>query len=84
MQRSIESLRLMNTFLNHLLLLLLVAAPGIASAAPSQCTPFRGAMLVSGDGRYLGRLTDKYDGESIFNEYGTYGSKYQTGTVRPV
>ena len=31
---------------------------------------------------YLGKLvTDKYDSDSIWNEYGTYGSKYQTNSI---
>ncbi|MEK3674657.1 stalk domain-containing protein [Paenibacillus sp. FSL R10-2771] len=31
---------------------------------------------------YLGKLTtDKYDKDSIYNEYGTYGSKYQTKSI---
>jgi hypothetical protein len=31
---------------------------------------------------YLGKLTtDTYDSESIFNEYGTYGSKYSTNSI---
>lgn len=31
---------------------------------------------------YLGKLTtNKYDADSIYNEYGTYGSKYQTKSI---
>lgn len=39
--------------------------------------------LYSNDGRtYLGKLTtNKYDDESIFNEYGKYGSKYSTYSI---
>ena len=39
--------------------------------------------LYSNDGKtYLGKLTtNKYDSESIFNEYGTYGSKYSTKSI---
>jgi len=39
--------------------------------------------LYSYDGKdYLGKLvTNKYDSDSIWNEYGTYGSKYQTNSI---
>ena len=39
--------------------------------------------LYSYDGKdYLGKLvTNKYDSNSIWNEYGTYGSKYQTNSI---
>lgn len=39
--------------------------------------------LYSYDGKdYLGKLvTNEYDSDSIWNEYGTYGSKYQTKSI---
>ena len=39
--------------------------------------------LYSNDGKeYLGKLvTNKYDSDSIWNEYGKYGSKYQTDSI---
>ena len=39
--------------------------------------------LYSNDGKeYLGKLvTNPYDSDSIWNEYGTYGSKYQTNSI---
>jgi hypothetical protein len=39
--------------------------------------------LYSSDGKvYLGKLTsDKYDTDSIFNEYGNYGSKYSSESI---
>lgn len=36
-------------------------------------------FLYAQDGTYLGKLTtDSYDSESIFNEFGTYGSKFSS------
>ena len=32
--------------------------------------------LEADDGTFLGKLSNKYDSESIFNKYGNYGSKY--------
>jgi len=39
--------------------------------------------LYSNDQKtYLGKITiDKYDSESIWNEYGTYGSEYRTNSI---
>jgi hypothetical protein len=38
--------------------------------------------LYSSDGTYLGELsTNKFDSDSIFNEYGTYGSKYSSDSI---
>lgn len=39
--------------------------------------------LYSNDGKtYLGKLTsDKYDSESVFNTYGTYGSEYSVDSI---
>ena len=38
--------------------------------------------LVAEDGTYLGKLTtNKFDSDSIFNEYGTYGSKYSSKSI---
>ena len=40
------------------------------------------ANVVSPEGTYLGNTnSNKYDPESIFNEYGTYGSKYSPNSV---
>ncbi|MDF2068016.1 hypothetical protein [Bacillus sp. Cr_A10] len=39
-------------------------------------------ILIAQDGQYLGKLiTDKYDDESIFNQYGDYGSKYSDTSI---
>ncbi|MBU4509481.1 PKD domain-containing protein [bacterium] len=38
--------------------------------------------LVAEDGTYLGKLTtNEFDSDSIFNEYGTYGSKYSSKSI---
>jgi hypothetical protein len=40
------------------------------------------SFLLSQDNQYLGKLTlNKYDTESIFNEYGVYGSKYSATSI---
>jgi len=40
-----------------------------------------GSVIIAEDGTYLGKITDKYDSESIFNQYGTYGSKYSQSSI---
>jgi len=38
--------------------------------------------LFAEDGTYLGKLTtNEFDSDSIFNEYGTYGSKYSSKSI---
>jgi len=41
------------------------------------------SFLVADDGKFLGKLTlNKYDLESISNEYGMYGSKYALNSIK--
>jgi len=37
--------------------------------------------LEADDGTFLGKLSNKYDSESIFNKYGNYGSKYSSTSI---
>jgi hypothetical protein len=40
------------------------------------------SFLLANDGQYLGRLTmNKFDTESISNQYGSYGSKYRNTSI---
>lgn len=40
------------------------------------------SFLLSQDNQFLGKLTlNKYDTESIVNEYGTYGSRYSATSI---
>lgn len=40
------------------------------------------SFLLSQDNQYLGKLTlNRFDTESIFNEYGIYGSKYSATSI---
>lgn len=40
------------------------------------------AYLVAADGEYLGLISsNRFDSDSITNEYGTYGSKYSTTSI---
>jgi hypothetical protein len=40
------------------------------------------SFIVANDGQYLGKLTlNKFDRDSIANEYGNYGSKYSNSSI---
>lgn len=40
------------------------------------------SFLLANDGQYLGRLTlNKYDSNSIYNQYGNYGSKFSSTSI---
>jgi len=42
----------------------------------------RESFLLAGDNQYLGKLSlNRYDSESISNEYGIYGSKYASTSI---
>jgi len=45
------------------------------------CTLIVGAIVVGDDGKYLGKISNRYDSESIFNEHGTYGSQYSSESI---
>jgi len=39
-------------------------------------------FLIANDGQFLGKLTlNRYDTESIMNQYGSYGSKYSATSI---
>ena len=47
------------------------------------CDVVKGAVLIAQDDKntFLGKITNAYDSESIFNEYGTYGSQYNSSSI---
>ena len=48
---------------------------------PSLCATIAGAAVVANDGQYLGRLTNEFDAESIYNQFGTYGSEFSATSI---
>lgn len=40
-----------------------------------------GGIVIAEDGTYLGKITNRYDIESIFNGYGNYGSPYSSKSI---
>lgn len=47
------------------------------------CSIVSGAKLIAQDDEntYLGEIKNSYAGDSIFNEYGTYGSEYSSSSI---
>jgi len=45
------------------------------------CSLIAGASVVGNDGRYLGRFTNRFDAESVLNEFGTYGSRFASNST---
>jgi len=53
----------------------------LAPPAFADCSDFEGAIVVTADGKYIGKVASKYAGDSIFNRYGTFGSKYNGDSI---
>jgi hypothetical protein len=54
-----------------------------ATAAEELCTMVDGTFVIAQDDEntYLGKITNGYDSDSIFNEYGSYGSEYSSSSI---
>lgn len=63
-----------------LLFMLLIAG---AAHADEVCLIVSGAKLIAQDNEntYLGEIKNSYASDSIFNEYGTYGSEYSSNSI---
>lgn len=51
--------------------------------AQEVCQTLAGAKVLADDNQkqYLGLIASKYDADSIFNKYGTYGNKYSSNSI---
>jgi hypothetical protein len=47
------------------------------------CQRLNGARIIAqdDDNTFLGKITSKFDGESIFNEFGSYGSEFSDKSI---
>lgn len=52
-----------------------------SSGAQSLCAQISGAKIIAQDGTFLGEISNKYNSDSVFNEYGEYGSKYSSNSI---
>lgn len=60
-------------------LLMIVMSPVLL--AQNLCVSVQGATVIADDGSYLGKVENRYSADSIFNEYGTYGSRYSAESI---
>ncbi len=55
---------------------------GLPAAAEFEYTQdLVGSKIVAEDDTYLGKIINKYGSESIFNQYGSFGSKYSSTSI---
>lgn len=61
-------------------LLFLVAMPVVAS---DLCEIVNGSVIIGQDSKntYLGKITNSFDSDSIFNEFGTYGNEFSSDSI---
>lgn len=50
----------------------------VVSGGQSVCAAIAGALLYGDDGQYLGRFANRFDAQSVLNEFGSYGSPYSS------
>ncbi len=53
----------------------------VLAPASNVCSIIAGASIVGDDGRYLGRFTNRFDSESVLNEFGQYGSRFAANST---
>jgi hypothetical protein len=51
--------------------------------AQDVCRILNGSVIVAQDSSntFLGKITNSFDSESIFNEFGTYGNEYSSDSI---
>ena len=64
----------------NIIITLLICISTTASAS-QDCSIIAGAKIIANDGKYLGKVANEYDTDSILNEYGTYGSAYSVDSI---
>ncbi len=66
---------------NILLGLMLTLA--LPASANDLCQIVSGSVVIAQDGKntYLGKIANSFDSESIFNEFGTYGSEFSSDSI---
>lgn len=60
---------------------LAVLLPLAPAHAQDLCQLIAGASVVADDGKFLGKLSNRYSSDSILNEYGTHGSPYSSESI---
>ena len=45
------------------------------------CVLLDGAKVIASDGTFLGTITNSYQSDSIFNDYGTFGNEFNSKSI---
>ncbi len=53
----------------------------VQAPASNVCTTIAGASVFGNDGRYLGRFTNRFESESVLNEFGSFGSRFASNST---
>ena len=67
--------------MKHILLVITVVVGMLQ--AQEVCSILNNAKIIAQDNKntYLGKITNSFDSESIFNEFGTYGSEFSSNSI---
>jgi hypothetical protein len=67
----------------HLIALLMIFIPAVTVSAQDVCLQLDGAVIIAQDGSntFLGRIASPFNGESIFNQFGTYGNEFSGRSI---
>jgi hypothetical protein len=61
--------------------LLIFPSLSFGQARPAICNELEGGTVIASDGTYLGKITNGFSGDSIFNKFGTFGNKFSTKSI---
>ena len=70
----------MKSLFTSVIISLLLSAVS-ASHAQTLCETVRGATIIAEDGESIGVIENKYESDSILNEYGQFGSEYSDKSI---
>ena len=53
----------------------------VTGRIPLTCAGVAGGLVYANDGQYLGRLTNRFESQSILNTFGSYGSEFSSTSM---
>ncbi len=74
---------MMQVRLVTLFLLVVISAVLRPAQAQNVCSALNGSVIVAQDSSntVLGKVTNSFDSDSIFNEFGTYGNEFSSDSI---
>ncbi len=71
----------MKKFIHIAVVIVVALATYPAQGQSSICAIYDGAIVLNSDDEFIGTVSDPSQSNSIFNEYGRYGSQYQSESI---